>query len=71
MKGLTKTTRRSAAAVDASRLFTVPNPFRGTVVGDPWQFGAAALDVPEIHGHVFDACLQRVEDVRHGHSRRG
>jgi hypothetical protein len=38
------------------------NPFRETIVSDPWR--AAAADVPEIQADVFSECLKGVEHVR-------
>ena len=38
------------------------NPFRETIVSDPWR--AAAADVPEIQAEVFDECLRGIEHVR-------
>ena len=38
------------------------NPFRETIVSDPWR--AAAADVPEIQASVFLECLQGIEHVR-------
>src|SRR5580704_14780811 len=38
------------------------NPFRDTIVASPWE--ATRTDVPEIHGEVFDRCLEGIEHVR-------
>ena len=38
------------------------NPFRETIVSDPWR--DAAADVPEIQASVFHECLQGIEQVR-------
>lgn len=38
------------------------NPFRETIVASPWE--APRVDVPEIHGQVFDRCLAGLEHVR-------
>lgn len=38
------------------------NPFRDTIVASPWETTRA--DVPQIHGQVFDRCLQGIEHVR-------
>ncbi|MGE5193221.1 MAG: hypothetical protein ACM3U2_12060 [Deltaproteobacteria bacterium] len=40
------------------------NPFRDTIVASPWETTCA--DVPEIHGQVFDRCLEGIEHVRQG-----
>lgn len=46
----------------------IPNPFRQTVVADPWQ--ANTNDVFEIHADAFRLCDQRLSDVqRDGHTR--
>ena len=43
------------------------NPFRDTIVSDPWR--ASAVDVPEIQADVFDECLRGIDHVRRlGHS---
>jgi hypothetical protein len=41
---------------------TLVNPFLDTIVASPWE--ATRTDVPDIHGKVFDRCLQGVEHVR-------
>lgn len=41
---------------------SLPNPFLGNVVEDPWK--KTAVSVPTIHQVVFDACRQIVEYVR-------
>ena len=38
------------------------NPFRETIVASPWE--TARVDVPSIHGAVFDECLRGIEFVR-------
>ena len=38
------------------------NPFRETIVSDPWR--ASAADVPEIQADVFLECLNGIEHVR-------
>jgi AAA domain len=38
------------------------NPFRETIVASPWE--APRADVPEIHGHVFERCLDGIRHVR-------
>ncbi len=44
------------------------NPFRTTVVTDPWQSGPG--DVPEIHRKPFSLCVQALDAVRlDGHTR--
>ncbi len=40
------------------------NPFRETIVASPWE--ATRTDVPEIHGEVFERCLEGIEHVRQG-----
>ena len=43
------------------------NPFRETVVSSPWE--NTRVDVPSIHGRVFEECLRGIETVRQsGHS---
>lgn len=37
------------------------NPFRDTIVADPWR---TPVDVPEIHAEVFQDCVQALEQVR-------
>jgi hypothetical protein len=41
------------------------NPFRETIVSDPWR--TAAADVPEIQASVFLECLQGIEHIRRTH----
>lgn len=41
------------------------NPFRDTIVSSPWEAGST--DVPEIHGDLFEECLQGIEYVRQQH----
>ena len=41
------------------------NPFRETIVASPWV--PAPVDVPAIHGQVFDECLRGIEHVRQSH----
>lgn len=38
------------------------NPFRDAIVANPWD--GARVDVPSIHGDVFDECLRGIEHVR-------
>lgn len=38
------------------------NPFRETIVSSPWETTRA--DVPQIHGRVFDRCLEGIDHVR-------
>ena len=40
----------------------VPNPFRQTVVTDPWH--PAEIDVPGIHASAFEVCRKALESVR-------
>lgn len=40
------------------------NPFRDSIAANPWE--EARVDVPAIHGQVFEECLRGVEAVRHG-----
>lgn len=40
------------------------NPFRDAIVASPWE--PTRVDVPEIHGHVFERCLHAVDHVRNG-----
>ena len=36
------------------------NPFRNTIVSDPWR--PSSTDVPEIHANVFQTCCLALED---------
>ena len=47
----------------------IPNPFRASVVADPWK--EAEADVPNIHGAEFQACCDAVEYVRSSGSSAG
>src|SRR5271165_616501 len=38
------------------------NPFRDTIVSDPWR--PSSTDVPEIHAKVFQTCCLALETVR-------
>ena len=38
------------------------NPFRNTIVSDPWR--PSSTDVPEIHANVFQTCCLALEEVR-------
>jgi hypothetical protein len=38
------------------------NPFRDTIVATPWE--ATQVDVPEIHGRVYEQCLRGIDHVR-------
>ncbi len=50
---------------DLSQLLnSLPNPFLGSFVGDPWNMQAADPNVSEIHKEVFETCLQAVEEAR-------
>ncbi|MEX0717825.1 MAG: hypothetical protein WD066_14620 [Planctomycetaceae bacterium] len=40
----------------------IPNPFRESVVADPWS--ADGVDVPRIHASVFDECCRAVDELR-------
>lgn len=43
------------------------NPFRDTIVASPWE--NTRVDVPGIHGRVYEQCLRGIEHVRqHGRS---
>ena len=41
---------------------TSPNPFRGSIVDDPWR--ATTAHVAQVHQHAFAACCQAVELTR-------
>ncbi len=43
-------------------LSDILNPFRDTIVSDPWR--SSATDVPEIHADVFKTCCLALEEVR-------
>lgn len=47
----------------------IPNPFRASVVADPWK--SAEADVPDIHGAAFRECCEAVEHVRGSGSSAG
>lgn len=38
------------------------NPFRDLIVASPWE--ATRADVPQIHGNVFEKCVEGIEFVR-------
>ncbi|MFV0443481.1 MAG: hypothetical protein ACK5Q5_07915 [Planctomycetaceae bacterium] len=61
----------SSANIGQAALAAVRNPFRGAVVGNPWEPSIAQLDVADIHHDVFDKCLRLVEEVRDGSSSLG
>ena len=44
------------------RLAIIPNPFRSSIVADPWHWDV--VDVPEIHREPFDLCRQALNQVR-------
>ncbi len=48
--------------LDADALAAVTNPFRHTVVTDPWH--PAEIDVAAIHASAFATCQQALESVR-------
>lgn len=45
------------------------NPFRDRIVASPWD--ATGIDVPAIHGQVFERCLSAVENVREARKSGG
>lgn len=47
------------------------NPFRGSIVNDPWGGASEETDVVRIHQDVFDTCLQAVAHARLGTSCAG
>jgi hypothetical protein len=47
-----------------SVLQTFPNPFHGSVKGDPWDSKHSEADVSEIHQYVFDKCMSAVDESR-------
>lgn len=49
---------------DNAAFRAVGNPFRGGVVGDPWNGGEARSDALEIHQDVFNICVQAIEEAR-------
>jgi len=49
-----------------NRLATISNPFRSSIVADPWRWDV--VDVPEIHQEAFDLC--RTALARVGQERR-
>lgn len=44
------------------RLAIIPNPFRSSIVADPWHWDV--VDVPEIHRAAFDLCRQALTRVQ-------
>ena len=52
-------------------LQSLPNPFYGTVVGDPWAVREADPDVGDIHRAVFETCCIAVEEARTSSNSRG
>lgn len=59
-----------AVVEDSPASAVVGNPFRGSIVNDPWG-GAEGADVVRIHQDVFDTCLQAVAHARLGTSSAG
>ena len=45
------------------------NPFRETIVASPWD--AARVDVPSIHGAVFESCMAGIEQVQESRRSAG
>jgi len=45
------------------------NPFRQTIVASPWE--TTRVDVPAIHGWVFEECLRAIESVRENRRSAG
>lgn len=45
-------------------LSSMPNPFRGSIVGDPWKTTNDESDVARIHQRVFDSCCAAVDSAR-------
>ncbi len=45
-------------------LFITPNPFRGSIVGDPWKTTNDEADVSRIHQRVFESCCSAVDAAR-------
>lgn len=53
---------KSSRSNDFTIAKSLPNPFLGGIVPDAWR--GATVDVPEIHGDVFQQCLAAVARVR-------
>ncbi len=49
---------------DFGELSDFANPFRGSIVGDPWQTTNDQADVDRIHQRVFQTCCAAVESAR-------
>jgi hypothetical protein len=45
-----------------SSLATIPNPFRSSIVSDPWK--SLEADVPSIHQNAFERCCEAIAAVR-------
>jgi hypothetical protein len=45
-------------------LSSMSNPFRGSIVGDPWKTTNDDSDVSRIHQRVFDSCCSAVDSAR-------
>lgn len=52
-------------------LQSLGNPFRGSIVGDPWKPGGIDSDVARIHKRVFDTCCAAVDAARSGRGSAG
>ena len=50
-------------------LATIPNPFRSSIVSDPWK--SLEADVPTIHQHAFARCCEAIASVRATHQTTG
>lgn len=54
------------SAAERESLEGVRNPFRGSIVGDPWRIADDAADVDRIHHAVFQRCCEAVDHARSG-----
>ncbi len=54
----------SSLASNNDDLHSFANPFRGSIVGDPWKTTNDDSDVSKIHQRVFEQCCSAVEAAR-------
>jgi hypothetical protein len=47
------------------------NPFRGSIVGDPWKTTNDGADVPRIHQRVYETCCHAVDAARSNNGSAG
>jgi hypothetical protein len=54
----------TTTANDGDDFRSLPNPFRGSIVGDPWKTTNDDSDVSRIHHRVFEQCCSAVDAAR-------